>query len=236
MSERMRERIVGMLFVVATAGSIAASTVQGSILDGPGYLSELASHQDRLIGAALVFMVAAMSALGTALLLFPVLAERAEGLSIGYVAMRTFENVFYVGGVVAMLSMLTLAEGDAIAVDPTNGRMVGAALLALQHWSVSIGTLLFFGLGAWTLNHLLYRFRMVPRWLSGWGIAGAILVITYGLIVVLGGDVGMGSPWMLLAMPIAFQEMVFAGWLITRGLADGSPRVESDTRELTAVG
>jgi hypothetical protein len=28
---------------------------------------------------------------------------------------------------------------------------------------------------------------------------------------------GLGSPWMLLAMPIAVQEMVFAGWLLTRG-------------------
>jgi hypothetical protein len=28
---------------------------------------------------------------------------------------------------------------------------------------------------------------------------------------------GLVSPWMLLAMPIAVQEMVFAGWLLTRG-------------------
>ncbi len=235
MSERMRERIVGVLFVVATVGSIAASAIQGSILEGPGYLSELTSHSGRLIGSALVFMVAAISAVGTALLLFPILRTRAEGLSIGYVAMRTFENVFYVGGVVAMLSMLTVAGGDAIGIEPTNSPMVGAALIAIQHWSVSIGTLIFFGLGAWILNHLLYRFRMVPRWLSGWGIAGAYLVIMYGLVVVLGGDVGIGSPLMLLAMPIAFQEMVFAGWLITRGMSDEPPRVESDTRELTSV-
>jgi len=34
---------------------------------------------------------------------------------------------------------------------------------------------------------------------------------------ILGVDAGLGSPWMLLAMPIAVQEMVFAGWLLTRG-------------------
>jgi hypothetical protein len=34
---------------------------------------------------------------------------------------------------------------------------------------------------------------------------------------ILGVDTGLGSPWMLLAMPIAVQEMVFAGWLLTRG-------------------
>lgn len=235
MSQRLRERIVGVLFVVATVGSIAASAVQGSILEGPGYLSALASHDGRLIGAALVFIVAAVSALGTALLLYPILRTRAEGLAIGYVALRMFENILYLGGVVTMLSMLTVAQGDAVAIEQSNGQLVGETLLAVQHWSVSIGTLLFFGFGAWTLNHLLYRFRMVPRWLSGWGVAGSILVIGYGLAAVLGADVKMGSPLMLLAMPIAFQEMVFAGWLIARGMVNGSTRTATATRELVSV-
>jgi hypothetical protein len=39
---------------------------------------------------------------------------------------------------------------------------------------------------------------------------------SYGVLGILGVDTGLGSPWMLLAMPIAVQEMVFAGWLLTR--------------------
>lgn len=235
MSERMTERVVGILFVVATVGSIVASAVLGSILDGEEYLVGLSSHEVRLIGAALLFVVAATAAVATALLLFPMLRRHAEGPAIGYVGMRIFENVLYVGGVVAMLAMLTVSQSDLIAADAPEVPLVGAALAALQHWSVSIGTLVFFGLGAWVLNRLLYRFRLVPRWLSGWGLAGALLVLAYGLVGVLGGDVGMGSPLTLLAMPIAVQEMVFAGWLMAKGLTDRSAGVEHTEHELVSV-
>jgi hypothetical protein len=87
-----------------------------------------------------------------------------------------------------------------------------------------IGTSL--SLGALTLNVVLYRSGLVPRWLSISGLVAAIGTLTYGLLGIFGVDTGLGSPYMLLAMPIAFQEMVFAGYLIARGLRvnAGRPR------------
>jgi hypothetical protein len=66
----------------------------------------------------------------------------------------------------------------------------------------------------------LFRSRLVPRWLSTWGLVGAPLALGYGLLGLLGSGTDLGSPLMVLAMPIpiAVQEMVFAGWLIIRGL------------------
>ena len=51
------------------------------------------------------------------------------------------------------------------------------------------------------------------------GLAGAALAFVYGLIGIFGGGIGLDSPLTLLAMPIALQEMVFAVWLIVKGLA-----------------
>jgi hypothetical protein len=96
----------------------------------------------------------------------------------------------------------------------------------LHDWSVLIGTLIFFGLGCLTLNYVLYQSGLVPRWLSLWGIVGAVLVFSYGLLGIFGVDTGLGSPFMLLAMPIALQEMVFAVWLIAKGF--NRPAVRSD--------
>jgi hypothetical protein len=217
-TNRATERTVGTLFIVATVGSIAASAALGSVLDGPGYLADLAAHQGRVILAALIFLVAACSAFATSFLLFPILRRHAEGLAAGYVGLRAFENVFYVAGVVTLLVMLTVSQSDAIgAVGATDLPLLGATLLAFHDWSILIGTLIFFALGAATLNYVLYRSRLVPHWLSIWGLIGAPLALSYGVLGILGHGTDLGSPLMLLAMPIALQELVFAGRLIGRG-------------------
>jgi hypothetical protein len=135
--------------------------------------------------------------------------------------------VFYVAGVVGLLIMLTVSQTDAVGTaGALDLPLLGAALLALHDWSVLIGTLIFFALGSLTLNYVLYRSRLVPRWLSLWGTVGAVLVFSYGLLGVFGVDTGLGSPFMLLAMPIALQEMVFAVWLIAKGF--NRPAVQLD--------
>ncbi len=217
-TERRTARIVGALFVVATVASILGSVVLGSALDGPTYLTDISGKETSIAVAVLLFVIAATSAFATAVLLFPILRRHAEGLAAGYVGLRTFENVFYVAGAVALLTMLSVSQDEAISrAAVTDVPVLGATLLALHDWSVLIGTLIFAGLGGLTLNVVLYRAILVPRWISAWGILGAGLLVIYGVVGVFGGSIGMESPLMLLAMPIAVQEMVFAGWLIVKG-------------------
>jgi len=81
-----------------------------------------------------------------------------------------------------------------------------------------MGTLIFFGLGSLTLNYLLYQSKLVPRFLSVWGLIGAALVLIYGLLSLLSLKPDMlMSILTILALPIAVQEMAFAIWLILKG-------------------
>ena len=72
---------------------------------------------------------------------------------------------------------------------------------------------LVFGVGALLFYGLLARARIVPLWLSAWGVVGAVLVIAAGLTGLFGS-----FPY-TLAVPIAVQEMVLAGWLILKGFS-----------------
>ena len=56
----------------------------------------------------------------------------------------------------------------------------------------------------------MYQTKMVPSWLSVWGLIGAVSVLVYGIISLFGHDPA------ILAAPIAIQEMVFAAWLIKK--------------------
>jgi hypothetical protein len=55
------------------------------------------------------------------------------------------------------------------------------------------------------------------RPLSGWGLIGAALCMVAGLSVMLGLIIPVSTIHIVLNLPIAVQEMVFAVWLIVKG-------------------
>jgi hypothetical protein len=67
---------------------------------------------------------------------------------------------------------------------------------------------------------LFYQTRLIPRWLSGWGLIGAVLYCIAKIVSMfsplhLAPDIGSGIG--LLLIPTAIQEMVFAVWMIVKG-------------------
>ena len=89
--------------------------------------------------------------------------------------------------------------------------------MAAREWLGPVGAVLTFGLGALMYYWVFYRSRLVPRWLSGWGLVGATLVTVSGLLVMFGLAVPLGTTQAVLALPIAVQEIVLAVWLIAKG-------------------
>jgi hypothetical protein len=95
-----------------------------------------------------------------------------------------------------------------------------------------------FSLGALMYYALFYRSRLVPRCLSGWGMAAALLIMTACLLALFSNSPVTG--YKLLILPIAVQEMVFAVWLLVKGFSP-SPLTsrassESSTRTTTLSG
>jgi hypothetical protein len=217
-SYRKTSIIVGVLFIIATVASILGSVSLGSILGAPNYLGSVSAHGNQMIMAVILFLMAATSAVATSFMLFPILRRHIESLALGYVVLRIFENVFYVVGALVLLTILTVSQKYvAGVVDASYYQVLGTLLLTLREWSVLIGTLLFAGLASMALNYVLYQSKLIPRWLSLWGFVGAALIVLYGLTGIFGLGMGLTSPYALLAIPIAVQEMVFAVWLIVKG-------------------
>ena len=65
--------------------------------------------------------------------------------------------------------------------------------------------------------YVLYRSRLVPRWLSGWGLAGAGLCLVATVYSGFTQDFGFTTVNTVLNIPIGIQEMVLAVWLLVKG-------------------
>ena len=85
-----------------------------------------------------------------------------------------------------------------------------------------------FVLGALMFYVLLYQSRLVPRWLSTWGLVAAALSI----VASLGSMFGLSSLG-VLSLPLFLQEMVMAVWLIAKGF--NSPAIAAESANETPL-
>ncbi|MEW5960082.1 MAG: DUF4386 family protein [Chloroflexota bacterium] len=65
--------------------------------------------------------------------------------------------------------------------------------------------------------YIFYQSKLIPRWLSGWGIIAAVLHLTAVFLIIFGQIGPFTMIQVVLALPIALQEMVLAVWLIAKG-------------------
>jgi hypothetical protein len=142
------------------------------------------------------------------LVMFPILKRQNEALALGYVVFRgALETAIYIAMAAGWMALVVMAR-------PVAGSRVAFAsqLGALQAQMPMIAILeIVFSLGALMFYYLLFRSRLIPRWLSGWGIVAAIPYLAAGVITMFGT-----APEILMA-PMFLQEMVLAVWLIARG-------------------
>ena len=229
---------VGILFIACSVASILSVAPLGSMLDGPDYLAKLATNGDRVVLTALIEFVWAATAAGIAIGLYPVLRRYDGSLALGSVAGRTAEGMLLLVGTLSLLALLTLSQGAA-AADPaatSSSRVVGDTLLAIRDWVHGFLIFLSFAVGALMYYYLLFRSRLVPRWLSGWGLIGAGLCLVATVYAGFTQDFGLTTVNTVLNIPIGIQEMVLAVWLIAKGF---DPRALSsataDERSLAGV-
>ncbi len=219
-SHDVRATTAGVLFIAATATSLAATALLGSLLNGPGFLAAVALHQDRLLAAALFQLLAAFTSAAIAVTLYPVLRQHAAGMALGAVAFRLIEGVFYALSAMGTLILVSLS-GQLAASASTHA---SADLVRDLRDSAGTVGVLAFCTGATLYYLIFYRSQLIPRWLSVWGLVGTVLCLTAGLLLLFQSIAVLSSTQVVLSLPIGVQEMVLAVWLIVKGF---SPKAEA---------
>ena len=211
--------IVGVLFILGFAVLFNVVFVK-PILDDPNYLIKLTENKNLVMMGVLSELIMAFACAGIAIWLYPVLRKHNEALALGAVGFRIIENVFQIVAALGLLSLLTLSQeyvkADALAAPAFQA--AGALLLAVRFWASLLLAQIGFGLGALMYYYVFYQSRLIPRWLSGWGLIAIILHLTSVFLTNVGQiDPFSGSPILLLSIPIFFQELTLAVWLIVKG-------------------
>jgi Domain of unknown function (DUF4386) len=183
----------GVLFLITFVTSIAALALYQPVLDDPvGYVANGGSDNQIFFGAFLELLLI-IANIGTAVVVYPILKRQNHILSLGYVTARIVECTFILVGILAVLSIVTLAQQDAGGNEGT----IAYTLAALKDWTFILGPGFMVGWGnGLILGYLMYRSGLVPRSLALFGLVGGPLNILSGTLVMFGvldqGGTGQG--------------------------------------------
>jgi hypothetical protein len=203
-------KIVGILFIIGTVAGILSAFVIPSILNAPDYLIKISENKNMVILGVLLVLMMGISLSMMSVVLFPILKKYNETLALGAVIFRgALELVSYLGIAISWLLLLTLSQ-EYVSAGTTAISNFQSMLMDLDFQSGSLGAIVF-SIGALIIYYVFYKTKLIPTWLSLWGLFGAILYIASPILMMFGFD------FEFLMYPLGVQEMIMAVWLIVKG-------------------
>lgn len=219
-TNRINAVIVGVLFIIGTVSGTIAASIGKPITDAPDYLTKISANEGTIIMAAFLVFLMAIACAGIGLGLYPIMRKYSAGMAIGVVGFRVIEGMIDILGGVSTIALLALSQEfvKAGAPDVAYFQTIGAVIKAGDEWLSNGVMLISWCIGAFMYYWLFYQYRLVPRWLSGWGLVGITLTTIASVLVIFHIIPGFGTVQVIFNLPIAPQEMVFAIWLIAKGV------------------
>ena len=209
-SLRKTALVAGLLYLV-TFVSIPTLALYSSVHD-PNYIVSAGPDTPVLLGGILEVIVA-FAGIGTAVALYSVLKRQNQGAALAFVAARTVEGVGIMAGVVSLLVLVALRQAGAGA----GALGIGQMLVALYDKTFLLSQSLMPVVNALLLGTLLYRSRLVPRFLPVLAFIGAPLLLAGDALTyfgIIGRSSGVAG---LLVIPDALWELLLGIWLVARG-------------------
>ena len=221
---RMNAVMAGILYFLGTVFGILSGVVGGEVLSsfsfgiplvGVDLLGIVVANSSRITGGAFLILMMGISLVAMTVFLYPIFRKDSEELAMGMVLFRgALEGTFYFLSALGFLNLVALGnEYIASGADSAALQSMGNVLYQVQDRLAPVGPI-FFLIGTTCLYLSFYRTRLIPRWLSVWGLIAVVFYMASTLLKFFHMDTGYGF---YLQMVLAPQEMVMAVWLIVKG-------------------
>jgi hypothetical protein len=206
--------MAGALYILGTVAGILSIVAVGGFPD-EDFLIRIAADPSRITVGAFLIVVMGLSLAAMTLFLYPLFRKDSEPLALGMLIFRgPLEGSMYILSALSWLLLGTLSLKIAAAGADSTLQAVGDAVLRFHDQNGNIQTFVFI-IGAVCLYTSFYRTRLIPRWISVWGLIGAVPYVTYSLLRFFKIDPGL----FFLYLPLAVQEMVMGFWLVIKGFS-----------------
>ena len=209
-------RTVGILYIIGTVAGILSVVATGPVRGAQDYLTAVLANETRLVVGALCVLTMGLALAMVPVVMFPILKRHNEALALGYVVFRGgLEAVGYVVITTSWLLLVPLSQVYAGVLDAANQAL--GTLLLVENPIGPVFTIAF-SLGALIFYYLLFQTKLIPQWLSGWGLIALIPYVISGGFLAMFGILDPLSPISsIMQLPLALQDKTADG---PGGMAD----------------
>jgi hypothetical protein len=212
-SRRAYSAVIGALFVSAFFLYGIGFGLVTSVTGAPAYLATIAAHQFTLTLGGFLMLLNSVAVVGLGVLFFPILAKHGQRTALAYLAARIVEGVFLAVGVLYLLMLLPLGQLGVDAGEASVGWATALGSLLTQSNTIAYQiAMMSLGLASLFLCALLFRTRLIPRFLAVWGFVGYAIFMIGAIAEIFGIHIGV-----MLSVPGGLFELVVGLWLIFKG-------------------
>jgi hypothetical protein len=150
---------------------------------------------------------------GLGALFFPILENYGKRTALAYLASRIVEAILLAIGVLCLLMLNPLSHYavDAGATSAAWATGLGSLLTQANTLSFQVA-MMSLGLASLFLCVLLFRTRLIPRFLAAWGFIGYALFLAGAIAEIFGMHIGV-----MLSIPGGLFELAVGLWLLIKG-------------------
>ncbi|MCF6199811.1 MAG: DUF4386 domain-containing protein [Hyphomicrobiaceae bacterium] len=151
------------------------------------------NNPDAKITGMILETISGFSVIFIAILIYPYFKPYGRKLSLSYLVLKGIEGVLMViAGILFMIHSPDLLH-------------MRDSIYLIHGYIFAVPALIFY--------YLLFKSKLVPQWLSLWGIGASIILVIVNLLEA----AGMIPMIEVLYLPIVLNEVVLAIWLMIKG-------------------
>ena len=160
-----------------------AAFILDPLLNASGYLAWVFPNQGAVALDAVLWSINNIGIVFIAVFAFPVLRKLDEALAIGYLDCWIIEGTIMMVGIIATLLLIPLSQEFLKAGAPQGSwfQTIGDVLKQAKFLGLTGLSLPMLGLGGLLFTWMLFRFRLVPRFIAVVGLIGYALVFFGGI-------------------------------------------------------
>lgn len=215
-SNRKRTSIAGVLYIIGTiAGVLSISTA----IDAPDYLLRASADASQVLLCALFQFIMTIAYVGFAISLYTILKKHMEILALGFLSFRIIAAVLNIIGFISLLLLLSLSQQYVKSGMPDTSyfQILGDLLRSGRDFVNHVAMIMATSVGGLMFYLLLYKTKLIPRWMSLWGLSGTIFTVFASLLIMFDKIEILTSTYLVLNLPLILLEMILAIWFIAKG-------------------